>query len=91
MIEELIMIFSAILTYTLGKLSKKFNWNETLPIPMQNILVGFIVFVIVLIYKKATGSEILIENLMQEIYYALGGSGVATLLYDTNKATNEYK
>ena len=91
MIEELVFIFSAILTYVLGKISKKFNWNENLPIPIQNILVGLIVFGIVILYQKATGETIAIQETIRQIYYTLGGSGLATLVYDANKSTGEYK
>lgn len=61
MIQELVFIVSAIITYLLGKLSKKLNWNENLPIPIQNIIIGFVVFGIVVLYQKATGEEIVIQ------------------------------
>lgn len=89
MIEELVFIFSAIVTYILGKLSKKFNWNENLPIPIQNIIVGFIVFGIVILYQKAIGEVIDVQVTMQQIFSALSGSGMATLVYDANKSINK--
>ena len=91
MINELVLIFSTIVTYVLGKLSKRFNWNETLPIPMQNILVGFLVFAIVFLYQKATGMEFNAQDIIQNIFYAFGGSGLATLGYDVNKSSKEVK
>lgn len=91
MINELVLIFSAIVTYVLGKVSKKFKWNDNLPIPMQNLLVGILVFVVVVLYQKATGAIVNIQETVQQIYYALGGSGLATLLYDAKKSTKEYR
>lgn len=91
MIKELILIFSAIVTYGFGKLSKKFKWNENLPIPIQNLIVGCMVFVVVFLYQKAIGEVANVQDIVHEIYYAFGGSGLATLLYDANKSTKEYK
>ena len=44
MINLIIYIVSTLLTYILGLLSKKFKWNETLPIPIQNIFVELLHF-----------------------------------------------
>lgn len=86
MIEELVFIFSAIITYGLGKISKKLKWNENLPIPIQNILVGFVVFGIVILYQKSMGEAIDVQVTMHQIFSALSGSGMATLVYDANKS-----
>lgn len=85
MIEILVYIVSTVLTYTLGILSKKFKWNETLPIPMQNILVGIVVFAIFYITKRPSD----VEAAIRQIIIALGGAGTATLGYDTQKIGKE--
>ena len=91
MINELVLIFSAIVTYFLGIASKKFKWNDNLPIPFQNLIIGALVFVVYFLYQKATGETIDIQSIVQQIYYALGGSGLATLVYDAQKSTKEYR
>lgn len=85
MIEILIYVVSTVLTYILGLLSKKFKWNESLPIPVQNILVGAIVFAIFYIVKRPAD----IEQALQQIIIAMGGAGTATLGYDTQKIGKE--
>lgn len=85
MIEVLIYVVSTVLTYTLGVLSKKFKWNQSLPIPIQNILVGIIVFGIFYIVKRPVD----VEGSLQQIMVALGGAGTATLGYDTQKIGKE--
>ena len=66
----------------MGKISKRFNWNETLPIQIQNIIIGAIVIGI--------GCLIHIDNLgfneiVTAVVTALGGIGTATVVYDTTK------
>ena len=39
-VQLLVYVITALFTYVLGKISKHFGWNETLPIPIQNILIG---------------------------------------------------
>ena len=85
MIKVLTYIISAVFTYTLGIISKKKGWHETLPIPMQNLIVGFIVFIISLIAVHILKENISIQNIIEQIYIAIGGSGTATLAYDTQK------
>lgn len=91
MMNYLIYATSTVFTYIFGKLSKKLNWNESLPIPIQNILVGMIVFAIYFIYIKITGGQLDAEALIQQIIFAIGGSGTATLAYDTSKLDKEEK
>lgn len=91
MIQELIPFVSAIVTYVLGKISKKFNWNESLPIPVQNVMVGILVFLAVYVYNKVIGTEIVVQDIAQQIIYALGGSGIATLGYDVKKSQEGQK
>lgn len=81
MINMLIYIISTLLTYFLGIAAKKFKWNEELPIPIQNILVGLIVFGITYIILKPAD----MTELANQIWLALGGAGTATLVYDTTK------
>lgn len=91
MIKELVYVISTILTYVLGKISKKYHWNENLPIPVQNVLVGLIVFGIAVLYQKATSTPIDIRAIIDQIVLAFGGSGTATLIYDTKKTNEEYR
>lgn len=81
MIKVLIYIVSTLLTYFLGILAKKFKWNEQIPIPIQNILVGLVVFFL----AWALTNPVDTEELINQIALALGGAGTATLGYDTTK------
>ena len=78
-VQLLVYVITTLFTYILGKISKHFGWNETLPIPIQNILIGIIATII--------GCIIHIEGLdansiIQAVVTALGGIGTATVLYD---------
>lgn len=78
-VQILVYIVTTLFTYILGKVSKHFGWNETLPIPVQNIIIGIIAAVI--------GCVIRVEGLdangiIQAVVTALGGIGTATVLYD---------
>ena len=81
MINTLIYIVSTILTYILGILAKKFKWNEQIPIPIQNILVGIVVFIIAWALNTPENTQ----ELLNQIVVALGGAGTATLGYDTTQ------
>lgn len=81
MVNLLIYIVSTVLTYVLGILAKKFKWNEELPIPIQNILVGITVFFIAWVFINPANPQ----ELLNQIVVALGGAGTATLGYDTTK------
>ena len=85
MINLLIYAVSTVLTYFLGIISKKLKWNETLPIPVQNIFVGLIVFMIALAITKTNEPT----QLFEQIFMSLGGVGTATLGYDTQKINKE--
>lgn len=87
MLEILIYVVATVVTYVLGIISKKCNWNESLPIPVQNIIVGIIVFVIFYLTQKPSNAEVIAEQIM----LALGGVGTATLGYDTSKIRKEEK
>ncbi len=78
-VQLIVYIVTTLFTYVLGKVSKYFRWNETLPIPIQNIAIGVIATVI--------GCVIHVEGLdangvIQAVVTALGGVGTATVLYD---------
>ena len=78
-VQLIVYIVTTLFTYVLGKVSKYFRWNETLPIPVQNIAIGIISAVI--------GCVIRVEGLdangiIQAVVTALGGIGTATVLYD---------
>ena len=45
-VQLLVYVITTLFTYILGKISKHFGWNETLPIPIQNILIGIIATII---------------------------------------------
>ena len=85
MIKLLTYIVSALFTYILGIISKKKGWHETLPIPIQNIIVGVIVFVISIIVVHVLKENVSVENIIEQIMVAIGGSGTAALAYDTKK------
>ena len=67
-VQLIVYIVTTLFTYVLGKVSKYFRWNETLPIPVQNIVIGIIATII--------GCIIHVEG--------LDANGViqATVLYD---------
>lgn len=88
MINILTYIVSTIFTYVLGKLSKKYGWNETLPIPVQNIIVGLIVFALSVLVTLLLKQNLDIKSIAEQIIVAFGGSGTATLAYDTKKSEN---
>ena len=78
-VQVLVYIVTTLFTYILGKVSKHFCWNETLPIPVQNIIIGIIAAVI--------GCLIHIENLdansvITAVITAVGGVGTAVVAYD---------
>ncbi len=78
-VQLIVYVITTLFTYILGKVSKHFGWNETLPIPVQNIAIGIISAVI--------GCVIHVEGLdasgvIQAVVTALGGIGTATVLYD---------
>lgn len=87
MINLLVYLVSTIFTYVLGIIAKKNKWNEILPIPIQNIIVGIIVFTIFYIIYRPQNAE----DVIQQIIVALGGTGTATLSYDISKINKEDK
>lgn len=86
MIKLLTYIVSAIFTYALGLISKKKGWHETLPIPIQNIIVGAIVFILSIIITHILKENVSITAIIEQIIVAIGGSGTATLAYDAQKS-----
>lgn len=85
MIKLLTYIVSTLFTYILGIVSKKKGWHNTFPIPIQNIIVGIIVFILSLIIVHIQKEHISAQNIIEQIVVAIGGSGTATLAYDTRK------
>lgn len=78
-IQILVYVITTLFTYVLGKVSKHFGWNETLPIPIQNIIIGIISAVIgCVIHIEGLGAN----EIIQAVVTALGGIGTATVLYD---------
>ena len=76
MIETLTYVVSTLVTYGLGKLSKKKGWNETLPIPVQNIVVAVLVFFISALYIRLTNQEVVLSDILNQIF--LSGWKTAT-------------
>ena len=85
MIETLTYVVSTLVTYGLGILSKKKGWNETLPIPVQNIVVAVLVFFISALYIRLTNQEVALSDILKQIFLSVGGSGTAALYYDARK------
>lgn len=85
MIQISTYIVSTLFTYFLGIISKKRGWNSTVPIPIQNILIGIIVFLCSIIICKITSQDIIFEDIIAQITASLGGAGTATLYYDSSK------
>lgn len=85
MLEFLIYAVSTVFTYVMGVISKKLKWNETLPVPIQNLIVGGIVFGIFYIIKRPAE----IETIINQIMLAIGGAGTAALSYDATKIKEE--
>lgn len=78
-VQVLVYIITTLVTYFMGKVSKHFEWNYTLPIPVQNIIIGII--------AAGIGCLIHIEGLdvnevITSVITALGGIGTATVVYD---------
>ena len=82
MISLLVYGVSTVFTYIMGRLSKKYGWNETMPIPVQNVIVALICFSIVYIIYRPENSA----DLFGQIASAIGGSGTAALIYDASKS-----
>ena len=86
MLNTIIYVISTLLTYILGIVSKKCKLNETLPIPIQNIIVGIGCFLGVFLADRLLGNDFNAEIVIQQIIVALGGAGTATLSYDVKKS-----
>ncbi len=78
-VQLIVYIITTLFTYVLGKVSKHFGWNETLPIPVQNIVIGVIASIIGCVIH-VEGLDI--NGVIQAVVTALGGIGTATVLYD---------
>lgn len=78
-VQILVYVVTTLFTYILGKASKYFGWNETLPIPVQNIIIGIIAALIgCLIHVEGLDANAII----QAVVTALGGIGTAVVAYD---------
>ena len=84
MLNIIIYVISTLTTYILGLVSKHYNWS--IPIPIQNILVGIICFIGVIITNLVCNVPNDVETILPAIISALGGAGTATLCYDTKKS-----
>lgn len=88
-ISYLTFICSTLFTYIFGIISKKHKWNNTLPIPIQNCIVGVGVFILAYVFCLVMKIETNPNDMIQQIICALGGAGTATLGYDTQKINKE--
>lgn len=77
---------TAIVTYWLGKLSKKFKWNEKLPIEVQNVLITITAFAVSILIVYLCGEPLEFKTIAIQIISSLSGSGGATIYYDNKKA-----
>ncbi len=78
-IQLIVYIVTTLFTYFLGKTSKHFGWNTTLPIPVQNIIIGIIASIIgCMIHVEGLD----VNEIIQAVVTALGGIGTATVIYD---------
>ena len=87
-VQIVMYITTTLLTYVLGILSKKLKWNEEVPIPVQNIIVGVMSFIICWILCRDIANP---ETIGQAIITAMSGVGTATIVYDTKKNIKERK
>ena len=60
-----IYTITTLFTYILGILSKQKGWHKTLPIPIQNVIVGIIVFILSLIIVHVQKEHISVENIIE--------------------------
>lgn len=74
MIYYITYMVSTIFTYIFGKLSKKHKWNEQLPIPIQNMVVGTFVFVIAYVFCIIMKYDISTQELLHQVIACLGGA-----------------
>lgn len=88
MMNLVIYCSSTLLTYIMGVINKKLNWD--MPIPIQNIIVGIGCFLgAVLTNYIFIHDNLDAQTIAEQIIMALGGSGTATLCYDTNKVNKD--
>ena len=78
-VRFLVYVVTTLFTYIMGKVSKHFEWNYTLPITIQNI--------IIIAIAATIGCLIHIENLdansiITAVITAVGGVGTAVVAYD---------
>lgn len=85
MVNGITYVISTLFTYIMGLLSKKFGWNEEMPIPVQNILIALLVLGTTIIIQYFMKEPIDLKSIMEQIISALGGAGTATLCYDNWK------
>lgn len=78
-IQFLVYVVTTLFTYIMGRLSKRFEWNYTLPITIQNIIIIAIVSIIgILIHIENLDSN----SIIQAVITAVGGVGTAVVAYD---------
>ena len=86
MLNLIIVCTSTILTYLLGLVSKKFNLNKIVPIPVQNAIVALGCFIGAFIACRICDCNISADVIAEQVFSAFGGAGLATLGYDISKS-----
>ena len=84
-IPYILALVSGLLTFFLGRLSKKYGWNKEFPIQAQNVLVGIITCGIAMVIVHITGEDISFKEIASNIMGMVSGCGGATLIYDNIK------
>lgn len=79
-VELLLYLITTIFTYVMGIISKKKGWNQTLPITIQNIIIGSIVVVIGIIIHI---EGLTVDEIIKAVVVGIGGAATAALYYDT--------
>ena len=85
----IVYVVSTLFTYIGGIVSKKKGYNESLPIPIQNIIIGLICFVAISVFGIITKQDIDVGMVITYLTTSLGGAGTATLAYDVDKSTKK--
>ena len=80
--QMITMVVTAIVTLIMGQLAKKFNWIASDYIPVQNVIIGALIGILVYF----TGLN---ENLLCAIIVGLFSSLGAGGLYDLSKTKKE--
>lgn len=85
MTETIISISTAIITFILGKLAKKYKWIESNYIPLQNLLIGF--FAGIMLYASGINDNIF-TSIVICLVSAFGAGGIYDLTQTEGSVEN---